>query len=136
MPGDRDNPGIAPDALARAEAALTRLSDDYLAWAEADANAMRGCLAEIQSHPTDLADALWRLFRIAHDMKGQATTFGYPLVTEIGTRLCRLIEAAPDPGPDHLHAIALHVAAMAEVVEGRLSGDGGEAGRLVLACLE
>ncbi len=28
------------------------------------------------------------LFRTAHDMKGQGATFGYPLVTKLGARIC------------------------------------------------
>ncbi len=29
-----------------------------------------------------------QLFRTAHDMKGQGATFGYPLVTQLGARIC------------------------------------------------
>jgi len=38
------------------------------------------------------------LFRAAHDIKGEAATFGYPAVASAAEGLCRLIEHAPDPG--------------------------------------
>lgn len=131
--GDGD---LDPDALARAEAALARLAENYLSWAEADCASLRACLAEIEAHPADAADGLWRLFRIAHDMKGQAGTFGYPLVTEVAHRLCRSIESMPEPDGHGLAHIARHVDALAEIVSGRLEGDGGERGLALLARLE
>lgn len=133
-PGSDDLPD--PDALARAEAALSRLSDDYLSWAEADCAMLRTCVTEIHAHPSEATDGLWRMFRVAHDMKGQAATFGYPLVTEIALRLCRRIEATPEPDPAALAVIARHVDALAEVVAGRLAGDGGESGREILGRLK
>lgn len=127
---------IDPDALARAEQALERLSGDYLTWVEADAASLRAALAELAAHPSDISDVLWRMFRIAHDVKGQATTFGYPLVTEIGRRLCHLIESRPQPQPDDIALLSRHVEALAEVITCRLTGDGGEAGRRILERLD
>jgi HPt (histidine-containing phosphotransfer) domain-containing protein len=37
------------------------------------------------------------LFRAAHDIKGEAATFGYPAVASAAESLCRLIEHAPHP---------------------------------------
>jgi HPt (histidine-containing phosphotransfer) domain-containing protein len=36
------------------------------------------------------------LFHAAHDIKGQAATFGFPLVVLAADSLCRLIEHTPD----------------------------------------
>uniref|UniRef100_UPI0013DBFDE1 Hpt domain-containing protein n=1 Tax=Stenotrophomonas maltophilia TaxID=40324 RepID=UPI0013DBFDE1 len=36
------------------------------------------------------------LFRAAHDIKGDAATFGYPAAASIAESLCRVIEHAPD----------------------------------------
>jgi HPt (histidine-containing phosphotransfer) domain-containing protein len=132
MPADTDDDllGLDPEALARAEAALNSLSSRYLSWAEADLAALRAALAELSTDPSWLA----RLFTIAHDMKGQAATFGYPLVTAIGERLCRYIDTHPkesDPA-----RIAAMVEAIAQVLTRRLEGDGGAAGRELLARLE
>ena len=36
------------------------------------------------------------LFRAAHDIKGEASTFGFPAVAGVAESLCRLIEHTPD----------------------------------------
>jgi len=124
-----DLPDIDPEALARAEAALARLSSSYLSWAEADIRALTDCFARVEA---DRGTApLAELFAIAHDMKGQAGTFGYPLVTRIGQALCRLIEQDPTA----TLRIGAHVAALTRVVDERLEGEGGETGRSLLMAL-
>jgi HPt (histidine-containing phosphotransfer) domain-containing protein len=120
-------PDIDTEVLARAEAALAHLSASYLSWAEADIRSLTACYARLEAESGDapLAD----LFAIAHDMKGQAATLGYPLLTRIGHALCRQIESAPEA----VAVIGAHVAALARVVDERMEGDGGEAGRSLLA---
>nr|WP_068428106.1 peptide ABC transporter substrate-binding protein [Magnetospirillum sp. XM-1]CUW37183.1 putative Chemotaxis protein histidine kinase and related kinases\ len=133
MAGDGELPEISPEALARAESALAGLSGRYLDWATADSVRLRACLDEAQAPGADLAALLPRLFTISHDMKGQATTFGYPLVSELGNRLCRLIEeAGPAPAPEILARAARLADGMAQVIAERLEGDGGERGRILL----
>ncbi|MBC7952030.1 MAG: Hpt domain-containing protein [Rhodospirillaceae bacterium] len=133
MPADIDDDllGLDPEALARAEAALNSLSSRYLSWAEADLASLRAALAELSTDPSWLA----RLFTIAHDMKGQAATFGYPLVTTIGERLCRFIDTHPTPDAADLAKLTAMVDAIAQVLTNRLEGDGGAAGRDVLTGL-
>jgi hypothetical protein len=122
---------LDPDDLARAEAALAGLAADYIQWAEADMARLKdalGCaLAEGEREA-----AVAELFAIAHDVKGQAGTFGYGLLSTLGGRLCKLIQATPDDTA----AMAALVNAMAEVVAARLSGDGGERGQALLAALD
>jgi hypothetical protein len=132
MAGNAELPELSPEALARAEAALAGLSQRYLDWATSDAARLCACVQEIQDGKTALATGLARLFTIAHDMKGQAATFGYPLVSELGNRLCRLIEAEPAPDLSALPQIARLASAMTRVIAERLDGDGGEAGRRLL----
>lgn len=132
MAADSDFPELSPEALAKAEAALAGLSQHYLDWAANDAARLRACVQDMQDGKTSLAAGLPRLFTIAHDMKGQAATFGYPLVTELGNRLCRLIEAEPAPDLSALPHLVRLADAMAQVIAERLDGDGGEAGRRML----
>ena len=126
-------PVLDPAALARAEAALANLSDRYLEWAEADLIRLEANLQDIFDRPKDRPELLERLFGIAHDMKGQGGTFGYPLVSHLGNRLCRLVEATSTPSPEELERISRLVGAMGTVVRNRLAGDGGDEGRRLLA---
>jgi len=119
-------PDLDPAALANAEAAVARLAAAYLSWAEADIRALTACFARLEAASSP--DTLAELFAVAHDMKGQGATFGYPLVTRIAQALCRRIEQDPDA----VAAIGAHVAALARVVGDRLMDDGGEVGRRLL----
>ena len=118
-----------PAALARAEAALSALSGRYLEWAEADLARLEACLSLALAHPGEQALHLPQLFGIVHDMKGQGETFGYPLVSQLGNALCRLLETSPPPGSTGMDRVAVLAAAMSRVIRERLSGDGGEEGQ-------
>lgn len=121
-----DDPQIDPDALARAEAALAALGKDYLTWAESDLAALR---LAIQGRDWNA------LHRIAHNAKGQAATFGYPLISDLGGRLCALTQAHRHPGPAQWSQAEELVDCVGQVVAHRLSGDGGEVGARLLADL-
>lgn len=77
--GDEDS-YLDPAALARAEAALGNLAADYPRWLEADLDRAAHCLTP----PADVE----RIYTILHDIKGQAGTFGHPLVSVLAQRLC------------------------------------------------
>lgn len=136
MSSEHGLPNIDPAALARAEAALSNLSDRYLAWVSADLVRLEACLADITCSQEPCPEDLKRLFGIAHDMKGQGTTFDYPLISDLGNRLCRLLESSsPRPSAEVMERITALTAAMGQVIRGHLSGDGGEDGRRLLAGL-
>ena len=83
------------DPVARAEAALAELADDFSVWMEQEClrlDAARNAIKASGVTPGN-RDVL---FRAAHDIKGDAATFGYPAAAGIAESLCRVIEHAPD----------------------------------------
>jgi HPt (histidine-containing phosphotransfer) domain-containing protein len=52
------------------------------------------------------------LFHAAHDIKGEASTFGYPAIASAADSLCRLIEHTPDIDRIPLKLIDQHVDAV------------------------
>ena len=56
------------------------------------------------------------LFRAAHDMKGQAATFGFPQVAPVADSLCRLIEHTPDLDRIPYPLIDQHVDAVRAII--------------------
>ena len=83
------------DPVARAEAALAELAADFSVWMDNECerlDAARNAIKAVRHHPGN-KDAL---FLAAHDIKGEAATFGYPLVAPVADSLCRLIEHTPD----------------------------------------
>ena len=83
------------DPVARAEKALAALSPEFSAWMDSECARLDDARREIvNSGFTDASKEA--LFRAAHDIKGEAATFGYPAVASVAESLCRLIEHAPD----------------------------------------
>ncbi len=84
------------DPVARAEAALKTLSNQFDDWMIAECDGLTAAWQRAQ-------DKLTRknrdeLFRAAHNIKGDATTFGYPAAAAVAGSLCRVIEFSPERG--------------------------------------
>lgn len=83
------------DPVARAEAALAAMSSEFGTMMDGECARLdqaRRAVANI-GFTTANTEAL---FLAAHDIKGQAATFGYPAVAAAADSLCRLIEYTPD----------------------------------------
>ena len=63
------------------------------------------------------------LFRAAHDIKGDAATFGYPSASAAAESLCRIIEHAPDLDEVPSNLIAHHINAIQAIVRERTKLD-------------
>lgn len=104
-------------ALARAQAAVAALARDYSNWARADVDACQKCLEQAVAQPDQRETHIRALYAIAHNIKGQGTSFGYPLMTRIGQSLCSLTRAERSFGDDDLSLIAAHLDALRHVLE-------------------
>ena len=83
------------DAIARAEKALAALAPEFGVWMDSECDRLDRARRDIlRDGFTDANKET--LFRAAHDIKGEAATFGYPAVASAAESLCRLIEHAPD----------------------------------------
>jgi len=119
--------------LERAQAALDRLRDFYLTdWAPAAVDELYCALAEVAGARGDRAESFREMFRIAHDMKGQGETFGYPLLSEIGGSLCHFTQDRRNASGGEMVVLRAHADAARRVLELRLAGDGGLAGRRIM----
>src|SRR5947209_17140209 len=117
-PGTR----IAFDPVARAEAALAELADDFSVWMDQEClrlDAARNAIKASGITPAN-RDVL---FRAAHDIKGQAATFGFPMVAPVADSLCRLIEHTPDPARVPLPLVDQHVDAIHAITHKNTRGD-------------
>ena len=89
--------GIDMAALKRADAALETLSGEFAGWLTDDVKALADAHARYAAAPS--APARAALLRAAHDIKGQAATFDFPLVARVAASLARLLGELP-PGRD------------------------------------
>jgi HPt (histidine-containing phosphotransfer) domain-containing protein len=105
----------ADDPVARAEAALAELSGEFGTWMDSECERLEAARQEIKrlGFTEKTHDAL---FRAAHDIKGEAGTFGFPAVAGIADSLCRLLEHTPDMTRIPLSAVDQHVDAVRAVV--------------------
>jgi len=127
---------ISPEALARAEAALTDMAEDYPDWVLG----LVDCLAEQQKACVDEPDERRTYFkeihRIAHDMKGQGGTFGYPLITVFADSLFGFSHVTGQMSDSQVEIIKAHIDAMRAVIKDRIKGDGGDIGKQLTEELE
>ena len=110
------------DPVARAEKALAGLSGEFKNWMGIEADRLSAAHATILRNGfTKLARE--ELFRAAHDIKGDAATFGYPSAGAAAESLCRIIEHAPDLERVPSHLIAHHINAIQAIVRERTKLD-------------
>ncbi|HET6160073.1 MAG TPA: Hpt domain-containing protein [Dongiaceae bacterium] len=123
--------------LARAEAAVADLAKEYGAWALADVKKARKALTAATDDPAQRAYHVEAVFRVAHNLKGQGASFGFPLVTKIGQSLCALTrDRALHYETEHLDLATSHLDAIELVLTKSIKGEGGKVGPELVAKLE
>jgi chemotaxis protein histidine kinase CheA len=110
------------DPVGRAEKALAGLSGEFKNWMTIEADRLSA------AHATVLRDGFndetrEELFRAAHDIKGDAATFGFPSAGAAAESLCRIIEHAPDLDAVPASLIAHHINAIQAIVRERTKLD-------------
>jgi hypothetical protein len=110
------------DPVARAEKALAGLSGEFKNWMAIEADRLSA------AHAAMLMDGFndvtrEELFRAAHDIKGDAATFGYPSAGAAAESLCRIIEHAPELDKVPSDLIAHHINAIQAIVRERTKLD-------------
>jgi chemotaxis protein histidine kinase CheA len=103
------------DPIARAEKALAGLSGEFTEWMLIEAERLSTAHATILRNGFTLK-AAEELFRAAHDIKGDAATFGYPSAAVAAESLCRIIEHAPDLNKVPADLIKHHIDAIQAIV--------------------
>ena len=118
-PGDDSE--AAQKAIANAEKAMEQLSVNFDDWIETESRELAKSRDNAKAAQYS-KDTLSNLFQAAHNLKGQATTLGYPLADEICASLCRLIDKTPDESRLPLLLIDQHVDAVRAVVAEKAKG--------------
>jgi chemotaxis protein histidine kinase CheA len=103
------------DPVARAEKALAGLSGEFKDWMAIECDRLAAAHAAIlkDGFTTDTSQ---ELFRAAHDIKGDAATFGFPTAGAAAESLCRIIEHAPNLERVPTELIAHHINAIQAIV--------------------
>jgi hypothetical protein len=128
---------ISPEMVARAEAVVKELSAQFGTLLASDIDRLgilhaNGAAAE----PARRIEITKEIFEITHDLRGQAGTFNYPLITRVGTSLCRFTETLEECDERCYEVIRVHIEAMSAVLRHALQGDGGPLGEQIAGGLE
>jgi HPt (histidine-containing phosphotransfer) domain-containing protein len=110
------------DPVARAEKALAGLSGEFKNWMTIESDRLAA------AHAATLNDGFTsitreELFRAAHDIKGDAATFGFPSAGAAADSLCRIIEHAPNLAKVPAALITHHINAIQAIVRERTKLD-------------
>jgi len=113
---------------------IQTLSKEFVARLPEEFSRIEAALAELEARP-DVKALQTALFILVHDLKGQAGTFDYMLLTVIGNDLCRFTERLTVFSPRCLKVMRFHVEAMKRVFERRMTGDGDGRGQQMVDTL-
>ncbi len=127
---------IDPNALQAANAALEKMSEDYPDWVGKIIVELRGHLLRCIDTPAVRARRYAMIRHIAHDMKGQGGTFGFPLITTFASSLYDCVGPRSGTTDSHIEIIKSHIDAMSAVIKDRVKGNGGEVGKALTAGLK
>jgi chemotaxis protein histidine kinase CheA len=129
MAGDKD--AFDFSALERAQEALAELEADFTGWMKEESERLEA--ARNTARPTPNEPAVRDvLYRVAHDIRGHAETFGYPLAGRMADSLCDLMDSTDDLTGAVFELVDAHVDAIRAVVRDKMHGGGGDVARSVI----
>jgi chemotaxis protein histidine kinase CheA len=110
----RSDKGVV-DPVARAEQALAQLSSEFSGWMDNECERLEQARQRVKTIGFNKATRE-ELFHAAHDIKGEAATFGFPWVASLADSLSRLIEHTPDMNRIPLTLVDQHVDAVRAII--------------------
>lgn len=126
---DKVPPTGGPDprmAILRALGAAQTLVEDYQGWAVDDLEALWRAFRDAKTKSAaERQKDIAKMFDIAHEIRGQGGTFGFPLISVVGDSLCKFLDRRKTLSPPELDVVELHILAMKAVFRQGLKGDGG-----------
>ncbi len=126
---------LDPTVLAAAEAKLAELQRSYGDWIEADLDKLTSALRQLKDGPESTAGPLAVIEGTAHEIKGQAGTFDYPLLTLIAESLSDMLRGADTIEDRQIELVEAHIDAIGVIIRERIQGDGGTIGGELLSRL-
>jgi hypothetical protein len=127
--------GFALGAIEKAAKVIEGLRGEFEAIAKVEVVKLVAAANALVAQPNDLAKRD-ELYKIAHELRGQGGSYGYPLVTRFGDQLCRYLDAAAGLDAKSLVIVKATADAIAIVINSKVSGDGGDTGRSLVDMLD
>jgi hypothetical protein len=87
----RSNPFEQQEMVRRADKALEALSSNFTEWMLSEVKRLTDHFEQFDTGPREVEDYK-SLFLVAHDVRGQAMQFGYPIAGQVAAGLCDLLQ--------------------------------------------
>jgi hypothetical protein len=128
---DKVGPGYGADPVAveKADAIVENLKVAYEARLEQE---IQDLLLRFKKMTETGAYDLDLLHDLTHEIRGEAGTFGYDLVSDIGKLLCELLSPMGEVSVGDARAISTHLKAMHTVVTQKIKGAGPEVAKEIV----
>lgn len=114
---------VEDDPVARAEVALANLSAEFESWMVAECRRLDAARTEVKAKGLT-ETSRQALFHAAHDIKGEAATFGFPAIAGVAASLCRLLEHTRELPRIPMALVDQHVDAVSAILRERSRPDG------------
>ncbi|HEY4161514.1 MAG TPA: hypothetical protein VGM59_00540 [Dongiaceae bacterium] len=122
--------------LARAQAAVADLAKNYGKNTLVELDRCAELMTAARESAAACATSIKELYGVAHNIKGQGSSFGYPLVTRIGHSLCVLTRTEREFKDSDLGVAQAHLDALRLILTKDIKGEGGELGAKLAKRLE
>jgi len=131
-------PGVLPNrVLAEADSKLDRSATDFHTWALDYLRSLsRLCVVAAKAPSDKRRKPFEHINLIAHELRGQGGTFGYPLITVVGKMLYEITGLGCSTDDNAIEIVKAHIDTMRVVFRDKVTGDGGEVGRDLLEALK
>lgn len=117
----------ANDLISVADQSVQKLAGEF-------GTILRANIRQLAEHkgrfgPAGNEEPIEAIRRILHDLRGQAGTFGYPLVTSVADNAVRFIDKRRNSSAAEANIIGMHLDALLAITTADMKGDGGAAGK-------
>ncbi|WP_281685016.1 Hpt domain-containing protein [Thalassobaculum salexigens] len=114
--------------IRRADKQVQKLSGEFEEIFAATIPALGEAMEAVRKSDGADKDALGQVRRMLHDLRGQAGTFGYPLVSQVGDSACKFIDLSDQIGTPETEVLGMHIDALKAISQAKIKGDGGPVG--------
>lgn len=131
-------PPFDPVLLQKAEERIQEFAGDYADWVAESIQTLQQVVGDLMAGRGDNVENMRKINHLSLDFGSQGGIFNYPLVTRLGKSLYAVTvdhKSHAEDGKYH-ELLKTHVDAISAVISRKISGDGGQTGRDIIAALQ
>jgi CheY-like chemotaxis protein len=127
---------IDPEVLKAAEQQRDRMETDYADWVRGTIKQLTDAYDKALAEERQRTPLVAQINKISHDLRGQGTTFGYPLITVFGNSLFNCTDKVDAVSDKLLELVRAHIDGITAVIREHIKGSGGAIGNELVESLE